>query len=73
MLVLSRKSNEKIIIDDEIEITVVEISGDKVKLGINAPEEIEIHRQEVYEKIKQANIEAAGEKPSLEDLGNIKE
>lgn len=52
MLVLSRKRDEKIIIGDNIEIVVVEIRGDKVRLGISAPDEVPVHRQEVYERIK---------------------
>jgi len=51
MLVLSRKINESIIIDDQIRITVVGVSGDKVRLGIEAPREVAIHRQEVYDAI----------------------
>lgn len=52
MLVLSRKKNESICINDDITIVVVEIRGDKVRLGINAPKEVPVHRQEVYEAIK---------------------
>jgi carbon storage regulator len=52
MLVLSRKKNETIIIDDHIVITVVEIRGDKVRLGIEAPKEIPIHRSEVHAAIQ---------------------
>lgn len=52
MLVLSRKKNESIIINDNIRIVVVEIQGDKVRLGIEAPKDIPVHRQEVYEAIK---------------------
>lgn len=52
MLVLSRKKNEKIVIDDNIVITVVEIRGDKVRLGIEAPKDVPIHRSEVYEAIR---------------------
>lgn len=55
MLVLSRKINESIIIDDDIKITIVEIRGDKVRLGIEAPRERSIHRQEVYEAIQEDN------------------
>ena len=52
MLVLSRKKNESIIINDDITIVVVEIRGDKVRLGIEAPKEIPVHRNEVYEAIR---------------------
>ncbi len=51
MLVLTRKQNESIVINDVIKVTVVEIRGDKVRLGIDAPREIDVHRQEVYEQI----------------------
>ena len=51
MLVLSRKKNESIVIDDRIVITVVEIRGDKVRLGIQAPRDVPVHRQEVYDAI----------------------
>ncbi len=52
MLVLSRKKNESIIINDDITIVVVEIRGDKVRLGIEAPKEVPVHRNEVYEAIR---------------------
>ena len=52
MLVLSRKKNESIVINDDITIMVVEIRGDKVRLGIEAPKEIEVHRREVFDAIK---------------------
>lgn len=52
MLVLSRKTGEKIVINDNIEITVVSVKGDQVRLGIVAPEDVPIHRQEVLAKIK---------------------
>lgn len=54
MLVLSRKVNETIIINDNIVITVVDIRGDKVRLGIEAPKDVPVHRQEVYDAIKLA-------------------
>jgi len=59
MLVLTRHRNESIMIGDLIEVTVVDIRGDKVRLGINAPHEIAVHRKEVYEAISAENIEAA--------------
>ena len=57
MLVLSRTKNESIVINDDITVTVVEIRGDKVRLGIVAPKEIPVHRQEVHDAIhgKEAN------------------
>lgn len=51
MLVLSRKKNESIIINDNITVTVIEIRGDKVRLGIEAPKNVSVHRREVYEAI----------------------
>jgi len=55
MLVLSRQRDESIIIGDDIVITIVDIRGDKVRLGIQAPKEIPVHRQEVYEAIQKEN------------------
>ena len=69
MLVLSRQKDETIIIGDDIEITVVDIRGDKVRLGVNAPKEISVHRKEVYEAIRRENREAAQVKP--EDLSGL--
>lgn len=59
MLVLSRHRDETIIIGDEIELTVVDIRGDKVRLGIKAPSHIAVHRKEVYEAIRRENEQAA--------------
>jgi len=59
MLVLTRKLNESLMIGDNIEIKIVEISGKTVKLGVEAPKDIQIFRKEIYEEIKQENIEAA--------------
>jgi carbon storage regulator len=52
MLVLSRKKNESIVINNDIRIVVVEIRGDKVRLGVEAPREVPVHRHEVYEAIQ---------------------
>ena len=68
MLVLSRKRDESIIIGDNIVITVVDIRGDKVRLGIQAPTEIPVHRQEVYEAIQKANIEMQAQSKLEESL-----
>lgn len=59
MLVLSRQRDETIMIGDDVEITVVDIRGDKVRLGINAPRHVQVHRKEVYEAIKRENAAAA--------------
>ena len=58
MLVLTRKSNESIVIGNDIEITILAIEGEQIKLGINAPKNVEIHRKEVYLSIQQENNEA---------------
>ncbi|MGB4302536.1 MAG: carbon storage regulator CsrA [Syntrophomonadaceae bacterium] len=58
MLVLSRKKGQSIIIADNIEITVVEIGGDTVRIGVNAPREVAIHRQEVFDQIAAENQQA---------------
>ncbi len=58
MLVLSRKYNESIVINDQVIVTVVEIRGDKVRLGIDAPKEVPVHRREVHDKIKEAERRA---------------
>jgi carbon storage regulator len=61
MLVLSRQRDESIIIADNIKITIVDIRGDKVRLGIDAPKEIPVHRQEVFDAIQRENDEASAE------------
>jgi len=58
MLVLSRQKDESIMIGDDVEITIVDVRGDKVRLGINAPKEIPVHRKEVYEAIQREKREA---------------
>jgi carbon storage regulator len=73
MLVLSRQKDETIIIGDDIEITVVDIRGDKVRLGVSAPKSISVHRKEVYDAIRRENREAAQVKPEdLSGLGKAK-
>ena len=53
MLVLTRHRDESIMIGDDIEVMVVEIRGDKVRLGITAPQQVSVHRKEIYERVKQ--------------------
>ena len=71
MLVLSRKRNESIIIDGNIVVTVVDIRGDKVRLGIEAPREVPVHRSEVYEALSRSSepdTEPEAEQPPAEKL-----
>jgi len=65
MLVLARRLNESIMIGDQVEISIVDIRGDQVKIGIKAPKQVKIYRQEVYRAIQQENIEALKSKPDL--------
>jgi len=60
MLVLSRQRDQTIIIGDDIEITVVDIRGEKVRLGISAPAHIPVHRKEVYDSIKKSDVSGPG-------------
>jgi carbon storage regulator len=64
MLVLSRQKNEAIMIGDDVEITIVDIRGDRVRLGITAPQSVSVHRKEIYEAIRRENIEASRTKIS---------
>jgi carbon storage regulator len=63
MLVLSRQRDQAIIIGNDIEITILEVRGDKVRIGISAPKNVTVHRKEVYEEICKANEEASQMKP----------
>ena len=72
MLVLSRQRDESIMIGDNIVVTIVDIRGDKVRLGINAPTEIPVHRQEVYEAIQRENLRASRLEPGdAQDVGRL--
>lgn len=70
MLVLSRKTGEAIQIGDDIEITVISIAGDQVKIGISAPKNVDIHRKEIYLSIQEENNKAA--EVSLDLLAQLK-
>ncbi|AWI51997.1 carbon storage regulator [Actinobacillus minor 202] len=54
MLILTRKTGESLFVGDDVEITVLSVRGNQVKLGVNAPKEISVHRQEIYQRIKKA-------------------
>jgi len=71
MLVLSRQRDESIIIGDNIVVTIVDIRGDKVRLGIQAPTEIPVHRREVFEAIQRENMQASRVQPN--ELGELKQ
>lgn len=69
MLALSRKKNEALVINNDIEITILDIRGDQVKIGISAPKEVPVYRKEVYIQIEEANREAM----NAENLEALKE
>lgn len=71
MLALSRKKDEAIIIDNDIEIKIIEIKGEQVKLGISAPKTVPIYRKEVYVQIEEANKEAANSVADIKVLENL--
>ena len=62
MLVLSRQKDESIVIGDDVEVTIVDVRGDKVRLGITAPKEISVHRREVYDAIQREKAEKEADK-----------
>jgi carbon storage regulator len=70
MLVLSRKKNESIVINDDITIVVVEIRGDKVRLGVEAPKEVPVHRREVFDAIRRNEAAAGDKQASKADAAN---
>jgi len=67
MLVLTRKLNESIMIGDAVEVTVVEVKGEQVKLGIRAPKDVKVHRKEIYITIQRENIDASKLAPESVD------
>ena len=68
MLVLSRRVNQSIKIGDDIEIMIIEVRGDQVRVGVSAPRDVAVHRKEVYLQIQQENVKAAEASASGEDL-----
>jgi len=71
MLALSRKKDEAIIINNDIEIKIIEIKGEQVKIGISAPKSVPIYRKEVYVQIEEANKEAANSVADIKALENL--
>lgn len=71
MLVLSRKKGETIVLQDQIEVTVLSVESDNVKIGITAPKEVEIFRKEVYELIKRANQESVQSQLDVKELESM--
>lgn len=69
MLALTRKKNEALILNNNIELTILEVKGEQVKIGIKAPKEVSIYRKEVYEQIQSANKEAM----DVEDIAALKD
>lgn len=63
MLVLTRKIGQSIVIGDEVEVVVLEVRGEQVRLGIRAPRDVTVHRKEIYEQIQQENVDAAEVRP----------
>lgn len=68
MLVLTRKVNQSIVIGDGIEVVVLEVRGEQVRIGIKAPRDVAVHRKEIYEQILEENVSAAGT-----DVGDVPE
>lgn len=73
MLVLARKLNESIMIGDDIEVVVIDIKGDQVKLGIRAPRAVAVHRKEIFDEIKRENIAARESAATPHDLSQLGE
>jgi carbon storage regulator len=76
MLILSRKTNEKIMIGDDISVSIIEIRGDQVRLGVDAPKSVKVFRQEVFDAIKAENkaaAQSASVLPVIQELGTRSE
>lgn len=71
MLALARKLNESIMIGSDVEVTLLEIKGDQVKIGISAPKSVPIYRKEIYLQIQDANKEAASQEVNMESIKNL--
>ena len=67
MLVLTRRPGESIVIGNDIVVTIVEIKGGQVRVGISAPRDIQVHREEIYEQVRQANVDAVASAEATRD------
>ena len=72
MLALSRKKNEALVVNNNVEITILDIKGDQVKIGIEAPKEVPVYRKEVYLQIRQSNKDAMNTENTAENLEALK-
>ena len=73
MLVLARRTNQSIMIGDNIEIVIVDIKGDQIKIGIKAPKDVSVYRKEIYEEIQNENRNAAKTNIKPEELGKLQD
>ena len=70
MLILSRRTDESIVIGDEVTITILSVKGKQVRIGINAPPDVSVHREEIYQRIQAGDSAAAAADPSSEDVAD---